>query len=1485
MVQLITSFESGLDSFSGSKGSPGWETQTSSATDGDTAARGVTDDSDGETIASTSGLAAYPDAGDRFRVDFQLGAADGSESLWILYACQSETAGTNTRPDSYRLLISASTASLTAIGGGGEFASTSDVSLSADTYYTAEIAWDTPETGSGEHIVTITDGSGTEVAQFSGTDTTYTSGGIGAEAQSTDGSTTNAYDLDHLRLPSPPAPATASQTVVDDEEIEVSWDGVAEADDYQLQVSEDGGGFTTVATPTATSVTYTAAASTNTHEFRVRARANQTESEWTATETVATDPSSLVVTDESSSEIDLAWDGARDADEYAVYRGETSGATVGDYTEIATTTATTYTDASIDSTDGESYFYRVQARYSGGVDSALSNEAEGTTPLPAPSIDSLDDSTQREITVTYSLNDNATDGDVLIERSTDGGATWSAVATITDLSATEWTDTGLDDGTEYSYRVTRRTDHAEATSGTATATTIAPEPVLDTAVIDEAAGDVIDITGTDTGNSELRHVIEVLRVDLVGDSWTETGEEIPAQAGDGNEITGSTAALLDGERYRVRLRTEYPDATTTSNRIARTTDLPDEDQPQLGNGVEDEIAVDRESAVSDYGDVRIQVRETGEEAWDDTAVGWAEQVLAYDTLTTTITNREDGEEYEIRARTETEHVDGAWTDAVSIVTKFPGATNLQATAQGRTEVLLEWIDNADNEIGQEVQRREVLADGSVTDWQPIDDAGVDAESYTDDGVLPGTTYDYRIRPYTDDTSALSNVDQATTDTARVQTAPVPATGPYVEVDHPDGRTLTPTVLDDEWTPQVNQRPTVSITVPQRDGWEDLEGEPMRVWLDGHQLPIDTLEGVTDTVGGETATTTLEATGAQALDEYTDDIQIDQQETHLAARDIIDEYTPYERNVDDPATDKRADVLMLAVSGASIADELLDPPTATDPVDVNQIDGAIQEQTGWFREVEDTDFTGTQRFADADGNDGAWSGNRCVALSDPGDGFTVDISVDHEIPPGEFEVRFLDAVVDGNPAYEVRLDGDVVDTVGADTLGTDADRFDLDWGVGFELNSSSTISPGIYSVTLECTAAGSGTIYADVAHVRDDRESYTFDDTPVDGVVQGPEQYPAETDVVLDDIASIEQVVAGELEVAMSSTAGSQAVAISNDEGETWIETANSETVSGEFASASNQIRARVTLSRYASDPTTSPAQGDAGQSVDDLEVRASLEDTPVTFDASYRDRLGRVLADLAQDGRMVWEVRRDPDAPADDPEGYIIEWTQIGQRTRASTQPVTRLERRTTLETAYDRVVVFGRSTRATDVEWSVDAVGTLVGLGDSWVVPGSERIYDPDTGEVFERGDDYRIEWDIGGIEILPNSQLETGATYAADYDWRFRGEATTAGVDASEARTTEQAIPGATSGRECDQLALSVLKDVQEAQVEAEITLLESRPDVPLVEALSHPRLPPGPQEVRGVDDGAGDERRYRLANRRTVEEIIADVREDIDNLADVV
>jgi hypothetical protein len=218
--------------------------------------------------------------------------------------------------------------------------------------------------------------------------------------------------------------------------------------------------------------------------------------------------------------------------------------------------------------------------------------------------------------------------------------------------------------------------------------------------------------------------------------------------------------------------------------IQITTDLPDEDQPVLGNGVEDEVAVDRESAVTNYGSVRIQIRETGESSWTTSAVGFAEFIGDHSTLTMEFVGREDGEEYEVRARTETEHRTGAWTEPVSIITQFPGLTTLAASPTDPTTVSLTWDDLADNESGFTIERRRQY-EGGIGRWHEIATLDQNTESFPAPAPADATV-EYRVTSFTPYTT-VSQTAGATTAAIGLKPRGVQASGWHVEIDHPGWR--------------------------------------------------------------------------------------------------------------------------------------------------------------------------------------------------------------------------------------------------------------------------------------------------------------------------------------------------------------------------------------------------------------------------------------------------------------------------------------------------------------------------------------------------------------------------------------------------------------------------------------------------------------------------------------------------------------------------
>jgi len=1042
-----------------------------------------------------------------------------------------------------------------------------------------------------------------------------------------------------------------AQSVNGDDDITITWtDESDDADLQRIQVREDGGTWTDVTTvsPGVESVSYAADPAVNEHTFRVRAELTDgTATAWTATATVATDPTSLTETTASGSQVDLSWTGARDANDYVVYRAEASGSTTADYTQVATVGATSYSDTGRE--NGERYYYRVQAVY-GGTDSQLSNEADTTTALSAPTIDSLDDSVEDAITVAYSLADNSTDGDVLVERSTDGGSTWATVATVTDLQQTSVTDTGRDDGTQYTYRVTRRTDHVESASGTATATTVAPAPTLDGITV---SGDVLTVDGTDTGDAELRHEIEVQRTNTTGSSWSQSGSDIAAVSGDGNAISGDTAALLDGEQYDVRLRTVYPDATAVSSSSTATTDLSDEDQPVLGNGVEDEIAVDRESQLSDYGNVRIQTRETGETAWDSSAVGWDEQVLDHATLTTTVTGREDGEEYEVRARTETEHVTGSWTAPVSIKTKFPGATGLSLTVQGPKQIDGTFTDNSDNEDGFRVQRRDELDPARPTgfsSWTTVQTLDPNETSFTDTSLEPNHDYEYRIEAFTEHSSATTPSESATTDVAY---------GPYwtLELRRADGEVLT---IDGEHflppSPTMSRAPSRitpwSVEIPETRALTEfdwlnsdaflwfgngselvLRGELHKADHPNKVAPEEGQRGITRLEGADVG---FEFKHGGAHERY------QAIKAYKAVEDYLTTHFPgWTTTVYRPSVQLiDSDKLVQSADSTSEWQSIYSPPSDV-PVEISN--GTLTLTDAAYSKDVLTDRTGSGgSFGNV--NDNAYNDGVAAFIGASGAYIELEFTPQHDIPASEVGIQIRDETIDStqNAAVSYYWDGTEFDN----NTGL---FFGLGWrdigsgyygGPGYESAIGQDLQAG-QTYTLRIEAGNDKDYNADVVAVYDKRYSFSFPNpdaaTNAGGYLSGPEPKPDAVDVEFASVDETRNVPSASVSLTIDDTSNNQAIAASNNGGTSYsLTAANSATLSGSFPNPGSLPRVTLTLSRYGSGRDEFPTSGYNGQSVDNYELRVDTNSLAVIDDRTVTgDHLGNIQS-LVDDAGMIW---------------------------------------------------------------------------------------------------------------------------------------------------------------------------------------------------------------------------------------------------------
>jgi hypothetical protein len=146
-----------------------------------------------------------------------------------------------------------------------------------------------------------------------------------------------------------------------------------------------------------------------------------------------------------NAQVSLTWNASSGATGYYVKRSTSSGTEA----QIATASATNYTDTNL--ANGTTYYYEVSAYNSYGP-SGNSNEvsATPTAPLTAPAAPTGLQATPSDTQVSLTWNPSSGATSYHVKRSTTSGGTYTQIASAT---ATNYTDTGLIDGTPYYYVV------------------------------------------------------------------------------------------------------------------------------------------------------------------------------------------------------------------------------------------------------------------------------------------------------------------------------------------------------------------------------------------------------------------------------------------------------------------------------------------------------------------------------------------------------------------------------------------------------------------------------------------------------------------------------------------------------------------------------------------------------------------------------------------------------------------------------------------------------------------------------------------------------------------------------------------------------------------------------------------------------------------------------------------------------------------------
>ncbi|MGN1120504.1 MAG: leucine-rich repeat protein [Oscillospiraceae bacterium] len=407
--------------------------------------------------------------------------------------------------------------------------------------------------------------------------------------------------------------------------VTLTWDAVSGATKYRVQ-RLNGSTWATVATPTTAAYTDTNVVAGTTYSYRVLSYVDGT---WSAVSAVAkATPVSAVPQNVKAvagdKNVAVTWGAVSGATKYRVQR--LNGST---WATIATPTTATYTDAGL--TNGTTYSYRVLSY----VDGAWSGVSAVVKATPASTVPQNVKATagDKQVTVTWSAVNGATK--YRVQRL--NGSTWATVATPT---AATYTDTGLTNGTTYSYRVLAQVNGAW--SGVSAVAKAAPKVNIIPQNVSAAAGaKSVTVTWSAVeGASQYR----VQR--LNGSTWTTINYPKTNSFTD----TGLTA----GTEYSYRVLAQVDGAWSGVSAVAKA--VPTSDVPQnIGAMIADDRVLLYWDEVAGATQYRIQ-RLNGT-TW--TTVGYST------TLQYTDTNLSDGVTYSYRILAK---INGAWGGVSEVFT-------------------------------------------------------------------------------------------------------------------------------------------------------------------------------------------------------------------------------------------------------------------------------------------------------------------------------------------------------------------------------------------------------------------------------------------------------------------------------------------------------------------------------------------------------------------------------------------------------------------------------------------------------------------------------------------------------------------------------------------------------------------------------------------------------------------------------------------------
>lgn len=229
-------------------------------------------------------------------------------------------------------------------------------------------------------------------------------------------------------------------------QVVLAWNASAGATGYKIYRSTTNGGpYNSLTDVTTTSYTNTGLANGTTYYYVVKAQnaggisANSNQASAMPVDLMA--PVNLAAS-AGYGQVALTWDASANATSYNIYRSATNG---GPYTYITNVSTPSYINASL--SNATAYYYVVKAQYAQGL-SAASSQASATTLAIAAPTNLAATAGGGQIALSWTASPDASSYNVY--RSTTDGGPYSYV---TNVSSTNYVNTGLSNGTTYFFVV------------------------------------------------------------------------------------------------------------------------------------------------------------------------------------------------------------------------------------------------------------------------------------------------------------------------------------------------------------------------------------------------------------------------------------------------------------------------------------------------------------------------------------------------------------------------------------------------------------------------------------------------------------------------------------------------------------------------------------------------------------------------------------------------------------------------------------------------------------------------------------------------------------------------------------------------------------------------------------------------------------------------------------------------------------------------